>query len=113
MGPRGLEPIAPWPVLVRWAAHRLLTGWRGRTIIPEMRSVSHQDEQIRDALTDGIKKANIDARNLSVEVVDRSVIIKGTVPTPAERDRLASLVGASAGSERTLQWQVSVSDNVH
>src|SRR6187399_867251 len=76
MGPRGLEPIAPWPVLVRWAAHRLLTGWRGRTIIPEMRSVSHQDEQIRDALTDGIKKANIDARNLSVEVVDRSVIIK-------------------------------------
>ena len=70
--------------------------------------MTRQDEQIRDALADGMAKAHIDTSNLQLEVVDRAVIIKGTVPTPDERDRLARLVGASAVSERTLQWDVRV-----
>jgi osmotically-inducible protein OsmY len=70
--------------------------------------MTRQDEQIRDALADGMAKAEIDSSNLQLEVVDRAVIIKGTVPTPAERDRLARLMGSSAVSERTLQWDVRV-----
>ena len=70
--------------------------------------MTRQDEQIREALTDGMAKADIDTSNLRLEVVDRAVIIKGTVPTPAERDRLARVVGSSAVSERTLQWDVRV-----
>jgi len=70
--------------------------------------MTRQDEQIRDALADGMAKADIDTSNLQLDVVDRSVIIKGTVPTPAERDRLARLMGSSAVSERTLQWDVRV-----
>lgn len=73
--------------------------------------MTRQDEEIRHALTDGMAHARIDTANLSIEVVDRAVIIKGTVPSAAQRDRLARLVSTSPPlSERTLQWQVSVAD---
>ena len=39
-----------------------------------------RDEQLRNTITDVFTKANIDARNLTVEAVDGNVIVKGTVP---------------------------------
>ena len=70
--------------------------------------MNRADEQIRDQLTDEMTKANIDARNLTVEVIDKSVIIKGTVPDTVQRDSLARVVAASAVSDTTLQWDVGI-----
>src|SRR5262245_7779396 len=70
--------------------------------------MNRADEQIRDQLTDDMTKANIDARNLTVEVVEKALIIKGTVPDTDQRDRLARLVASSAVSDSTLQWDVAV-----
>ena len=39
-----------------------------------------RDEQLRNTITDVFTKANVDARNLAIEVVDGTVIVKGTVP---------------------------------
>lgn len=72
--------------------------------------MNRADEQIRDSLTDEMTKANIDARNLTVEVVEKAVIIKGTVPDTDQRDRLARLVAPSVVSDTTLQWDVAIED---
>ena len=70
--------------------------------------MNRADEQIRDEITDEMTKANIDARNLTVEVVAKAVIVKGTVPDTDQRDRLARVVAASSVSDCTLQWDVTV-----
>ena len=72
------------------------------------RPINSADEQIRDQLAEEMTKAHIDARNLTVEVVDKALIIKGTVPDTAQRDSLARVVAASAVSDTTLQWDVRV-----
>jgi hypothetical protein len=70
--------------------------------------MNRADEQIRDQLTDEMTRASIDARNLTVEVVEKAAIIKGTVPDTDQRDRLARLVASSVVSDTTLQWDVAV-----
>lgn len=70
--------------------------------------MNRADEQIRDTLADRMSEADIDARNLTVEVAGGALSIKGTVPDNAQRDRLARLVAASQVSDRTLQWDVAV-----
>ena len=57
--------------------------------------MNRADENIRDAITDGLTRASIDARNLAVEVRDGSVSIKGMVPTEEQRRRLAKVVDAT------------------
>ena len=39
------------------------------------------DEALRNTITDALTRANVDARNLTVEVAGGHVVAKGTVPT--------------------------------
>ena len=70
--------------------------------------MTRADEKIRETLTDRMTEADIDARNLTVEVAGGSVCIKGTVPDTDQRDRLARLVASSQVSDTTLQWDVAI-----
>lgn len=46
------------------------------------------DEALRNTITDALTRANVDARNLTVEVAGGHVVAKGTVPTEQERTRV-------------------------
>jgi hypothetical protein len=54
--------------------------------------VNRFDEKVRDALSDAMSRAEIDARNLSVEIENHIAFIRGTVPTAGERDRVENLL---------------------
>jgi hypothetical protein len=66
-----------------------------------------QDEARRDALTDAFTKANIDARNLTVEVVDGALLINGTVPDDSARDKIQAII-ASEKFGIAVQFDVGV-----
>lgn len=48
---------------------------------PEQPMSTH-DEKVRETLHDTLTRANVDTRNLAIEVVDSRLIVKGTVPPP-------------------------------
>ncbi|HYC66100.1 MAG TPA: BON domain-containing protein [Reyranellaceae bacterium] len=57
--------------------------------------MDRRDEELRDAITDRLTQANVDARSLSVEVSAGSITVTGSVPSEEQRRKLASaLAGA-------------------
>ncbi len=68
------------------------------------------DEDIRDALTDAMSRDDIDARNLTVEVENRAVYVKGTVLTASERNRLEKLLSQCRDLATNMECEVGVAD---
>jgi hypothetical protein len=66
-----------------------------------------QDEARRDALTDALTKASIDARNLAIEVVDGALLIKGSVPDQSAYDRIQAIIATGLYGP-AIQFEVSV-----
>jgi hypothetical protein len=67
-----------------------------------------RDEQLRNAITDAFTQANIDARNLVVEVLDGGVIVKGTVASQDALSRLRELLANGRFGTRPIQCDVRV-----
>jgi hypothetical protein len=58
-------------------------------------SMNNRDEAIREKLLERLAAVDVDARNLAVEVVTGSVIVRGSVPTEQQRGRtIEALAGA-------------------
>ena len=54
--------------------------------------MNESDEKIRNALNDSLTGAGVDVRNLAIESVDGRVIVKGSVPTTDDQEKLARLL---------------------
>jgi hypothetical protein len=67
-----------------------------------------RDEKIRGQLNDTLTANRIDVRNLAIEVVNGHVLVKGTVPSLDELERLASLLQRSVDQTTPLSCEVSV-----
>jgi hypothetical protein len=58
-------------------------------------SMNNRDESIRVKLLERLTAVDVDVRNLAVEVVTGSVIVRGSVPTEQQRQRtIEALAGA-------------------
>jgi hypothetical protein len=66
------------------------------------------DEKVRDTLHDTLTRANVDTRNLAIEVVDGGLIVKGTVPSTDQQDQMKALLRHCADQGLTLECDVSV-----
>ena len=64
-----------------------------------------EDEKLRDLLTDGLARAGIDARSLTIDVIGGAVIIRGSVPTEDKRRRLGQAVASVMPG---LAWRIDV-----
>ena len=67
-----------------------------------------RDEQLRNTITDVFTKANVDARNLAIEVVDGTVIVKGTVPSHEMLQRVRELLSDGRFGTRPVQCEIAV-----
>ena len=67
-----------------------------------------RDEQLRDAITDAFTRANIDARNLAVEVVDGDLIVQGTVPSEDTLQTMRGLLLESHFGAQSVHCHVRV-----
>lgn len=67
--------------------------------------MNRDDERLRDAVTDGLARAGIDARTLTIDVIGGAVIIRGSVPTQDKRRRLGQAVAAAVPG---LAWRIDV-----
>ena len=47
------------------------------------------DEKIHATVNDALTAGNIDVRNLAIEVTNGHVLIKGTVPSTQQQERIA------------------------
>ena len=57
--------------------------------------MNNRDETIREKLLERLTAVDVDARNLAIEVVTGSVIVRGSVPTEQQRERtIEALAGA-------------------
>jgi hypothetical protein len=57
--------------------------------------MTNRDETIRDKLLDRLTTANVDARNLAVEVLHGTVIVRGSVPSEEQQQRaMEAFIGA-------------------
>jgi len=54
--------------------------------------MNREDERMRDAIQNALTQANIDVRNLGIEVQGGAIDITGSVPTDEQRRRLAPVV---------------------
>jgi hypothetical protein len=66
------------------------------------------DEKVRDTLHDTLTKANVDTRNLAIEVVDGHLIVKGTVPSTGQQEQMTVLLRHCADQCLSLKCDVSV-----
>ena len=67
-----------------------------------------RDEQLRDAITNGFSKANVDARNLAVEVVDGAIIVKGTVSSQHALEKVRHILSEVPFGARSAHCQIGV-----
>lgn len=57
--------------------------------------MNNRDETIREKLLDRLTAVDVDARNLAVEVLHGTVLVRGTVPDEEQRQRaIEALAGA-------------------
>src|SRR5438045_2488795 len=70
--------------------------------------MNDKDEKKRDAVNDSLTRNNIDVRNLAIEVVDGNLIVKGTVPSPEQREQALILVRQCVERDRSLDFDVSI-----
>lgn len=66
------------------------------------------DERVRAALHDTLTRANVDTRNLAIEVVNGHLIVKGTVPSIDEEEQMRVLLRHCADQGLSLECDVSV-----
>jgi len=66
------------------------------------------DDKVRDALHDTLTRANVDTRNLAIEVVDGRLIVKGTVPSTDQQEQMKVLLRHCADQGLSLECDVSV-----
>ena len=66
------------------------------------------DERIRTAITNALSRQGIDSANLSVDVADGAVSVRGSVPSNEQRARVAPAVGAVVQGGKTAQIAVQV-----
>jgi hypothetical protein len=66
------------------------------------------DEKVRDKLHDTLTRANVDTRNLAIEVVDGHLIVKGTVPSTDQQEQMKVLLSHCADQGLSLECDVSV-----
>ena len=67
-----------------------------------------RDEKLRDVVTDALTRANVDARNLAIAVVDGHVLVKGTVPTREQGARLADVLRGCLDPDTPLDCEVGL-----
>jgi hypothetical protein len=76
-----------------------------------------RDEKLRGRINDALVQANVDTRNLAIEVVDGHVLVKGTVPSTEQGACLAEVLRLHLDSNTSLDCevglrQVAASDSV-
>jgi hypothetical protein len=69
-----------------------------------------QDEKIRAAVNDALTAANIDVRNLAIEVTNGRVLVKGTVPSTQQQERMAGVLSRCLARTTPLDCAVGVRD---
>ena len=69
-----------------------------------------QDEKIRGKVNDALTAANIDVRNLAIEVTNGHVLVKGSVPSGQQQERVASVLRQCVDRATPLQCDVVVRD---
>ena len=67
-----------------------------------------RDEKIRGSVTDALTRANVDARNLAIEVVDGHVLVKGTVPSVEQGRRLADVLRQCLDPSTPLDCEIGL-----
>lgn len=67
-----------------------------------------QDEKIRGRLNDTLTANGVDVRNLAIEVVNGHALVKGTVPSTDELERLVGLLRRSVEQTASIDCEVSV-----
>lgn len=67
--------------------------------------MNRDDERLRDAIMDGLARAGIDSRALTIDVIGGAVIIRGAVSSEDKRRRLGQAVAASVPG---LAWRIDV-----
>jgi hypothetical protein len=66
------------------------------------------DEKVRDKLHDTLTRANVDTRNLAIEVVNGRLIVKGTLPSTDQQEQMRVLLSHCADQGLSLECDVSV-----
>jgi len=66
------------------------------------------DDKVRDALHDTLTRANVDTRNLAIEVVNGRLIVKGTLPSTDQQEQMRVLLSHCADQGLSLECDVSV-----
>jgi hypothetical protein len=69
-----------------------------------------QDERLRGAINDSLTAAKVDVRNLAIEVTDGQVLVKGSVPSAQQQERMLSVLRQCVGRATPLQCDVIVRD---
>ena len=67
-----------------------------------------RDERLRGRVNDALVQANVDTRNLAIEVVDGHMLVKGTVPSVEQGGRLADVLRESLDSKASLDCEVGL-----
>jgi hypothetical protein len=70
--------------------------------------MNQRDEAIRNELNDALTGAGVDVRNLAIESVDGQLIVKGTLPSVEQRERLIRLLHAPPDGVVTLCCEVGL-----
>lgn len=67
-----------------------------------------RDEKIRNELNDTLTRAGVDVRNLAIESVDGRLIVKGTLPSPDQREKLVGLLQSPPDGVVALECEVGL-----
>ena len=87
-------PVSGWGAAL-YAGRQNHDRWRpfnSRVTDQGNRPVNPIDEETRNRLTDTLTLANVDARNLAIEVVQGGVQVSGTVPNEAQERTLRDVL---------------------
>jgi hypothetical protein len=67
-----------------------------------------RDEKIRNVVNDALTRSHVDVRNLAIEAVDGSLLVKGTVPSPDQQEQVILLLRNCADQGVPVTIDVSV-----
>lgn len=66
------------------------------------------DERMRDAVHDTLTRANVDTRNLTIEVVNGRLILRGTVASVDQQAQVAALLRQCVDRDVAVDSDVAV-----
>jgi hypothetical protein len=72
--------------------------------------MNSQDENIRATVNGALTAANIDVRNLAIEVTNGHVLVKGTVPSTQRQKRMVGVLSHCLDGTPSLDCAVGVRD---